>query len=38
MDDILVYGCSREEHDHILDDVLKVILASGLKLKDEGFE
>lgn len=35
MDDILVYGRTREEHDHSLDEVLKVIHASGLKLKKE---
>ncbi|KAL1279526.1 hypothetical protein QQF64_026199 [Cirrhinus molitorella] len=33
MDDILVYGCTHEEHDHRLDEVLKAIHASGLKLK-----
>ncbi|KAL1279523.1 hypothetical protein QQF64_026196 [Cirrhinus molitorella] len=35
MDDILVYGRTHEEHDHRLDEVLKAIHASGLKLKKE---
>ncbi|XP_016139457.1 uncharacterized protein K02A2.6-like [Sinocyclocheilus grahami] len=35
MDDILVYGRTREEHDHRLDEVLNTIHASGLKLKKE---
>ncbi|KAL1279202.1 hypothetical protein QQF64_025875 [Cirrhinus molitorella] len=35
MDDILVYGRTQEEHDHRLDEVLKAIHASGLKLKKE---
>lgn len=32
MDDILVFGATREEHDHHLAAVLKTIRDSGLKL------
>lgn len=32
MDDILVYGSDKEEHDRCLDTVLRTIQASGLKL------
>lgn len=32
MDDILVYGADREEHDRRLEEVLRTIKASGLKL------
>ena len=32
MDDILVYGSNKDEHDHRLDAVLRTIKASGLKL------
>ncbi len=32
IDDILVYGSSKEEHDPRLDAVLRTIKASGLKL------
>ena len=32
MDDILVYGATRKEHDTCLDAVLKTIKDSGLKL------
>lgn len=32
MDDILVYGADREEHNRRLDAVLRTIKASGLKL------
>ncbi|KAL1279516.1 hypothetical protein QQF64_026189 [Cirrhinus molitorella] len=35
MDDILVLWLYHEEHDHRLDEVLKAIHASGLKLKKE---
>lgn len=32
IDDILVYGATREEHDSHLDAVLKTVKDSGLKL------
>ncbi|KAJ8387583.1 hypothetical protein AAFF_G00152790 [Aldrovandia affinis] len=35
MDDVLVHGCTQEDHDRRLAEVYRVIQASGLKLNKE---